>query len=232
MRSLRFSMIPQGGIPTAQIFLRYGEARPFSASPTCLDTPKQIINHNFSSVFKTCCRTITEGLSILYESCPESNASYLVCSHNVRLDVSGRAAEIEPSHQYSVQFCCHETDGSRGAVLKNGIWHHWIPPYKAVNSSIQKKMAPTDIHWCLLTESLCRPTSECQHRGVVSGAFQQCQQQHERQTMLQTAMHSFHTTKQRTSWSAHPHTNQWTVTRELCTELNIGSLASMNWKQW
>ena len=52
-------------------------------------------------------------------------------------DVGGIAAEDEPSHQYSITFCCHETDGSRGGVWQNGVWHgsvyeaklcHWIPP--------------------------------------------------------------------------------------------------------
>ena len=31
-------------------------------------------------------------------------------------DVGGMAVGVEPSHQYSVTFCCHVTDGSRGAV--------------------------------------------------------------------------------------------------------------------
>jgi len=41
-----------------------------------------------------------------------------------------------PPHQFSVPCCCHMTDGSRGAVWQNDIWHesaceakmcHWIP---------------------------------------------------------------------------------------------------------
>jgi len=32
------------------------------------------------------------------------------------VDVDGMAVLIEPSHQYSVTFCFHMTDGSRGAV--------------------------------------------------------------------------------------------------------------------
>jgi len=31
-------------------------------------------------------------------------------------DVGGMAVGVEPSHQYSVTFCCHVTDGSRRAV--------------------------------------------------------------------------------------------------------------------
>jgi len=32
------------------------------------------------------------------------------------VDVGGMAVEVEPFHQYPVTFCCHVTDGSRGAV--------------------------------------------------------------------------------------------------------------------
>jgi len=31
------------------------------------------------------------------------------------VDVGGMVVEDEPFHQYSVTFCCHETDDSRGA---------------------------------------------------------------------------------------------------------------------
>ena len=52
-------------------------------------------------------------------------------------DVVGMAVKVEPSHQYSITSCCCVTDGSRGTVWQNGIWHgsayeakmcHWIPP--------------------------------------------------------------------------------------------------------
>jgi len=36
-------------------------------------------------------------------------------------DVDGIALEAEPFHQYFITFCCHATDGSRGAVRQNGI---------------------------------------------------------------------------------------------------------------
>jgi len=36
-------------------------------------------------------------------------------------DVDGMAAEVESSHQYSILFCCHVTDGSRGAIQQNGV---------------------------------------------------------------------------------------------------------------
>ena len=61
------------------------------------------------------------------------------------------AVKAEHSHQYSITFCCRVTDGSKGAVWQNGIWHGsaykskvccWIPPCG--------KSCNTDIHWCLL----------------------------------------------------------------------------------
>ena len=51
-------------------------------------------------------------------------------------DVDGMAVEFEPSHQYSITFCYHVTDSSKGAVWQSGVWHgsvyeakvcHWIP---------------------------------------------------------------------------------------------------------
>ena len=37
------------------------------------------------------------------------------------VDVGGMVVEAESSHQYSVTFCCCETDGSRGAVWQNDV---------------------------------------------------------------------------------------------------------------
>ena len=33
------------------------------------------------------------------------------------------AVNTEPSYQYSITFCHYETDGSRGVVWQNDIWH-------------------------------------------------------------------------------------------------------------
>ena len=48
-------------------------------------------------------------------------------------DVDIIVAEAEPSYQYSITFCCHETDGSRGGVWKNGVCHG--SAYEAKGSS-------------------------------------------------------------------------------------------------
>ena len=93
------------------------------------------------------------------------------------VDGGGTAAEVEPSHQYSVTFCCCVTDGSREAVWQNCIWHgsvdetkvhHWIPPYKKT-SSLWHSQIPAEWLW--------RPNRGCEHSTVVSGTFQQWQQQ-------------------------------------------------------
>ena len=92
--------------------------------------------------------------------------------------VGGMAVEAEPSHQYPVPCCCCVTDGSRGAVWQNGVWHgsadeakrsHWI-------SSCRKKWHPltfSDACWTFMVTS-----SGCERREAVGGAFQQWQQWH------------------------------------------------------
>ena len=91
-------------------------------------------------------------------------------------DTDGMTVEAEPSHQYSVAFCCHVSDGSKGALWQNGVWCgsaceakvcHWIPPCRK-NST----------HWHSLTLTECRwrPASGCEHSEVVGGALQQLQQ--------------------------------------------------------
>ncbi|MEQ5146204.1 hypothetical protein ABN231_18085 [Proteus mirabilis] len=48
---------------------------------------------------------------------PEVRLSVLLCWPTTsEVDVGGMAVEVEPSHQYSITFCCCVTDGSRGAV--------------------------------------------------------------------------------------------------------------------
>ena len=61
------------------------------------------------------------------------------------------------------------------------------------------------IHWhsSTLDEHLWRPTSGCEQSEAVGGAFQQQRQWCERQATFLIAMHSYHTTKQRASQSAH-----------------------------
>ena len=82
------------------------------------------------------------------------------------------AVNGEPSGQYSVTFCSHETDGSRGSDWQNSVWHgstygakicHWIPP-------CGKNC--TQCHLLTLTECLWRPNSGCEHSEAVGDVFQ------------------------------------------------------------
>ena len=34
------------------------------------------------------------------------------------VDVGGTAVKVEPSHQYSITFCCHAMNGSRGQLTE------------------------------------------------------------------------------------------------------------------
>ena len=83
------------------------------------------------------------------------------------------AIEDEPTHQCFITCCGHVTDGSRGALWQNGVWHgraeeakvwNWIPPCRRNGT-----------HWQLLmfAEHLWRPNSGCEHSEAVGSAFQQ-----------------------------------------------------------
>jgi len=82
-------------------------------------------------------------------------------------DIGAMAVEVEPSHQNSVTFCCHATNGSRGAVWQK---------QRCVTEFLHAEK--NGIHWCSSTpaEHLWRPNSECEHSEAVGGAFQQWQQ--------------------------------------------------------
>ena len=40
-----------------------------------------------------------------------------------KADADGITVEVKPSLQHPITFCCCMTDGSRGTVWQNGIWH-------------------------------------------------------------------------------------------------------------
>lgn len=64
-----------------------------------------------------------------------------------------------------------------------------------------EKMAPIDIHWCLLNIYGDQIVDVRAVRSWVS--FQEWEQQHERQVTFWIAVHNCHTTKWRASWSVH-----------------------------
>ena len=84
----------------------------------------------------------------------------LCCLTMSEVDVGGMTAEVEPSHQYFVTFCCRVTDG-RWTVWQNGIWHGSIDKEKVVSlnfsvwgvfpvNGMSMLVAPIDIHGHLL----------------------------------------------------------------------------------
>ena len=105
---------------------------------------------------------------------PEVMPPTLLCwSTMSEVAVGGMAVDVESSHQYSLTFCCCVTDGNRGAVWQNDVWHGsagqakvwcWIPPY-----------GKDSTHWhsSMLAECFWRSNSECEHSEAVGGAFQQ-----------------------------------------------------------
>ncbi len=56
-------------------------------------------------------------------------------------DVGGTAREVVPSHKYFITFCL-----TKWYLAWKFVWNKGVE----LNSSMQKKMAPTDIHQCLL----------------------------------------------------------------------------------
>ena len=61
-------------------------------------------------------------------------------------DVGSMAVEVEPSHQYSIQW-----NSNRGSDWTNGIWHEVHMKQKCgIEFLHMEKMPPVDIHWCLL----------------------------------------------------------------------------------
>jgi len=72
-----------------------------------------ILKVGFYVVFETWLCVETSN----YKGCSKSNASHLIMLPKPsELDAGGMAVEIEPFCQYSITFCCHVTDGSRGTV--------------------------------------------------------------------------------------------------------------------
>jgi len=66
------------------------------------------------------------------------------------MDVGDMVVEVAPFHPYPVGFCCCVTDG-RGTVTEWCLAWNCVPWKRgSFNSSTGEKMAPTDIHCCLM----------------------------------------------------------------------------------
>jgi len=76
-------------------------------------------------------------------------------------DVGGMAAEVEPSHQHPIPCCCCVTDGSRGALWHNGIWHGSVDEAEGCHWILPCGKSGTHGHSSTLAECLWRPSSGC-----------------------------------------------------------------------
>ena len=94
-------------------------------------------------------------------NCSKINSSYLIV---LAYDVKGGCWWY--GHLYSITFCCHVTDCSRGAVWKNGIWHGSADGVGGVslNSSTWKKQHPlTFIDTCWMFMETKQWSTKCEH---------------------------------------------------------------------
>jgi len=61
------------------------------------------------------------------------------------------AEEVEPSHQYPITFCCHETDGSEGQSDRMPSDMEVRMKQRCATEFLHEgKMSPAGIHQCLL----------------------------------------------------------------------------------
>jgi len=139
-------------------------------------------------------------------------------------DGGGAVVEAEPSHQYSVTFCCYVTDGSRRAIWQNGVWPGNVYEVKVWNWIPLCRKNGTRWHSLMLAECFWRPNSRREHSEAVGGVFQQWQQWHERQAMFWMVMHSCQTM----IWSIYLSTNCWFTTGN-CVQSWISAI--LCWKE-
>ena len=68
---------------------------------------------------------------------------FFMLAHDIRGGCCGMEVEVEPSHRFSITFCCHATDGSKGAAWQNDVWQRcrWSKGVE-LNSCMSKKRYP------------------------------------------------------------------------------------------
>ena len=109
---------------------------------------------NVSSVYaisqERCSQLIQTGQST--RAAPKVTSLILLCWPPMsEADAGGMAMEVEPSHQYSVTFCCGVTDGSRGEVWPNSVDTEVHVEQRYVTEFFHlEKITPTDIYPHLL----------------------------------------------------------------------------------
>ena len=137
---------------------------------------------------------------------PKVTSTILLCwSTMSETDGGGIAVKVGLSQQYFIKFSCHSTEGSRGKVWQNGIWHGSMYEAKVWNLIPPCGNSCTHWHSLMLVECWWRWKSGHEHCEAEGGTFQKWWQQHKIQATFQMVMHSCHIMKLRASQSAHPH---------------------------
>ena len=78
-------------------------------------------------------------------------------------DLGGITVEVEPSHQYSIKFCCSAADGSSGEVWQNGVWHGSEDEAKVCPWILPCEKNGTHWHSLTLAVHFWRPNSGREH---------------------------------------------------------------------
>ena len=81
-------------------------------------------------------------------------------------DGGGMAVEAEPSHQYSITFCCSVTDGNGGHPDKMASGMEVRMKLRCVTAFLHaENTAPIGFHQCLLNVCGDQPVNESTERG-------------------------------------------------------------------
>ena len=130
------------------------------------------------------------------------------------VDVGGMAVEVEPSHQYSIPFCCCVTGGSRGAVWQLvSDMEVWMKRRGVFEFFMWKKWCPL-----MLAECLWWPDGVCELSEAVDFSSGDCNVKDKLCCWWQCKA---------VAPSNEEHLNQliranrWITTRQLCIELSI-----------
>jgi len=112
--------------------------------------------------------------------------------------------EVEPSHQYSVPFCCHVKDGSRRVVWQYSIRHGSAYEAKMWNWTPLCGKDGTHWHLSMLAGGLWTPNNVCEHSVVEGGVhFSSGESNMKDKPRSGWWWHSCHTTKWISSWLVH-----------------------------
>ena len=131
-------------------------------------------NKNINDKSKSCCLYALAILYILWRLLWKKYLLfYYIGPQCQEVDVGGMEVEVEPSCQYSITFCCCMTDGSRGVLWQNAMWHRSVYEAEVCHWILAHGKNGTHWHSSMLAGHLGRDNSGCEYSEVVGGAFEQ-----------------------------------------------------------